>query len=159
MAQPATGKMGASSFSPVKGGVLRSVMSLLLQILALFAVAYLLMLFGHGIAVMVAGEMEWEHGKRWRGWRARSIGLLMILAVPLTAGFVMLLAAFLDGWGLQDATNSGLILSAGIAWLIVRQARISMTTPCPQCGKPLRSEKASQCFECGADWPRDGHLA
>jgi hypothetical protein len=24
--------------------------------------------------------------------------------------------------------------------------------PCPQCGKPLRSELAKQCFECGADW-------
>ena len=26
------------------------------------------------------------------------------------------------------------------------------TVPCPQCGFPLRSEKAKQCFQCGADW-------
>jgi hypothetical protein len=24
--------------------------------------------------------------------------------------------------------------------------------PCPQCGKPLRSNQARQCFSCGADW-------
>lgn len=25
-------------------------------------------------------------------------------------------------------------------------------TPCPQCGEPLRSPLAKQCFSCGADW-------
>jgi SMI1 / KNR4 family (SUKH-1) len=24
--------------------------------------------------------------------------------------------------------------------------------PCPHCGRPLRSNRAKQCFECGADW-------
>jgi hypothetical protein len=24
--------------------------------------------------------------------------------------------------------------------------------PCPHCGKPLRSNQAKQCFDCGADW-------
>jgi hypothetical protein len=24
--------------------------------------------------------------------------------------------------------------------------------PCPQCGRPLRSAEAQQCFHCGADW-------
>lgn len=24
--------------------------------------------------------------------------------------------------------------------------------PCPQCGEPLLSKLARQCFECGADW-------
>jgi hypothetical protein len=26
------------------------------------------------------------------------------------------------------------------------------TTPCPQCGKTLRTPKAKQCRFCGADW-------
>ncbi len=26
------------------------------------------------------------------------------------------------------------------------------SNPCPHCGAPLRSERAKQCFECGADW-------
>ena len=24
--------------------------------------------------------------------------------------------------------------------------------PCPSCGRPLRTDLAQQCFECGADW-------
>jgi hypothetical protein len=24
--------------------------------------------------------------------------------------------------------------------------------PCPHCGKPLRTDMANQCFECGTDW-------
>lgn len=35
----------------------------------------------------------------------------------------------------------------------VRNHRIALCgPPCPECGKPLRSAKASQCFHCGADW-------
>lgn len=26
------------------------------------------------------------------------------------------------------------------------------TRPCPECGQPLRTAKAKQCFACGADW-------
>lgn len=32
-----------------------------------------------------------------------------------------------------------------------RKSRVD-NKPCPQCGKPLRSNQAKQCFECGADW-------
>jgi hypothetical protein len=24
--------------------------------------------------------------------------------------------------------------------------------PCPHCGQPLRTDRAKQCFHCGADW-------
>jgi len=28
--------------------------------------------------------------------------------------------------------------------------------PCPYCGKPLRTDQARQCFECGKDWHEQG---
>jgi hypothetical protein len=30
--------------------------------------------------------------------------------------------------------------------------RDRINNPCPYCGKPLRSAKARQCFECRMDW-------
>jgi hypothetical protein len=30
--------------------------------------------------------------------------------------------------------------------------RIGAGPPCPECGKPLRTKKAQQCYRCGADW-------
>jgi hypothetical protein len=27
-----------------------------------------------------------------------------------------------------------------------------MGKPCPYCGRPLRTDRANQCFECGTDW-------
>lgn len=27
--------------------------------------------------------------------------------------------------------------------------------PCPECGEPLRTSKARQCFNCGADWHQE----
>jgi hypothetical protein len=36
--------------------------------------------------------------------------------------------------------------------LVTRPDRTRPTKPCPWCGKPLKTEKAQQCFECGMDW-------
>jgi hypothetical protein len=32
-------------------------------------------------------------------------------------------------------------------------------TPCPYCGKPLRTSRARQCFECGTDWHHGNPIA
>ena len=29
---------------------------------------------------------------------------------------------------------------------------LPLRSPCPYCGKPLATDKAKQCFECGMDW-------
>jgi transcription initiation factor IIE alpha subunit len=33
----------------------------------------------------------------------------------------------------------------------------SQVKPCPHCGKPLRTDAARQCFECGKDWHHERH--
>jgi hypothetical protein len=33
-----------------------------------------------------------------------------------------------------------------------RPSQPKETRPCPECGEPLRSPQARQCFSCGADW-------
>jgi|GEM_PF-1673531 len=39
------------------------------------------------------------------------------------------------------------------AYIVPTKPWMPITTPpCPKCGKPLRTEKARQCFECGASW-------
>jgi hypothetical protein len=46
-------------------------------------------------------------------------------------------------------------LGEAIEWINKRSAEFVQPgefTPCPHCGKPLRTSKARQCFECGADW-------
>ena len=36
------------------------------------------------------------------------------------------------------------------------QPKFGKTGPlCPECGNPLRTEKAKQCIHCGADWHQD----
>ncbi len=50
-----------------------------------------------------------------------------------------------DGEGFYEGTD--LILDTS---LTPRPRR--RTIPCPHCSKPLRTELAKQCFECGADW-------
>lgn len=37
-------------------------------------------------------------------------------------------------------------------FLIDATAKVPKMPSCPQCGMMLRSDKAQQCFHCGADW-------
>lgn len=46
----------------------------------------------------------------------------------------------------------GLAFFLGILMLQEIWAFGRKTPPCPKCGKPLKTNKAQQCFECGHDW-------
>jgi hypothetical protein len=50
--------------------------------------------------------------------------------------------------------RAGCTVGDAFGWLYsyyYRQERLR-AKPCPYCGKPLRTNEAKQCFECGADW-------
>lgn len=51
------------------------------------------------------------------------------------------------GWGLADATRW---VDRDLERRGFRKDRTGK--PCPYCGKPLRTDTAKQCFECGTDW-------
>lgn len=65
-------------------------------------------------------------------------------------------------WGLCDGCLRSLARSAGAKAVEAATSRAAACEraaepakgqkPCPHCGKPLRSNLAQQCFECGADW-------
>jgi hypothetical protein len=58
------------------------------------------------------------------------------------------------GWGLREA----LIWVHGA--LEAGEFRTHRTRkPCPECGQPLRTDEAKQCFNCGSDWHEPSHLA
>jgi hypothetical protein len=55
----------------------------------------------------------------------------------------------------RDVTGEGLAQSkdaVGSVIVDIELGRRGAGPPCPRCGKPLRTKKAEQCFECGADW-------
>jgi hypothetical protein len=51
------------------------------------------------------------------------------------------------GWGLADAKMWVDRTLEGHG-----SAKTRTGTACPYCGRPLRTERAKQCFECGTDW-------
>jgi hypothetical protein len=62
---------------------------------------------------------------------------------------------------LRNAT--GAPLSACKAWIDDRWQQIVGITrkpvkPCPFCTRPLRTDQAQQCFECGMDWHDSGNV-
>ena len=62
---------------------------------------------------------------------------------------------------LREATGRGL---ADAKMWVDRTAeghgstKIGTGKPCPYCGRPLRTDRAKQCFECGADWHDAGNI-
>ena len=60
---------------------------------------------------------------------------------------------------LREATGCG--LADAKTWVdrtLVKDKRRPADKPCPYCGKPLRTDLARQCFECGADWHDAGNV-
>ncbi len=63
---------------------------------------------------------------------------------------------------LRAATSAP--LGACKSWVDERPQRIGGLSrkwkgkPCPYCGKPLRTDQARQCFECGMDWHGQGAI-
>ena len=59
------------------------------------------------------------------------------------------------GIGRKGYFSKGIAESTDAAGSVIvddEMGRVEAGPPCPRCGKPLRTKKAEQCFECGADW-------
>jgi hypothetical protein len=55
---------------------------------------------------------------------------------------------------LQRLRQAGASFETANTWIFhhMKYCREPCTTPCPQCGKFLRTPQAKQCRFCGADW-------
>src|SRR5262245_42957020 len=58
----------------------------LLQILALVSAGFLLFVFAQGIIITIGGGVAWQNGQDWRGLKARALGVLLMLQLPMTVG-------------------------------------------------------------------------
>jgi hypothetical protein len=57
----------------------------------------------------------------------------------------------------REITGAGLAESKSAVESIIADIELGRRgegPPCPECGAPLRTKKAEQCFACGADWHR-----
>jgi|SRR5215813_3239523 len=58
-------------------------------------------------------------------------------------------------WVMHRLQQEGCEMSIAKAWTlhhIPSSDYAHEPTPCPWCGRPLRTEKAKQCRHCGKDW-------
>ena len=90
--------------------------------------------------------------------------LLLILALLVIAILIFFGLTAFTNWNFGDRGGCSLISAfvimkvLGLIWAMLdlipdsKNAAELKTTPCPECGKNLRTALAQQCVHCGADW-------
>ena len=78
----------------------------------------------------------------------------LLLAVPLTSGLVASHYGYWSAFHLVWLTPLAIVASLALLIVGISTDVLDFSKRCPKCGEPLRTSRAQQCLECGADWHR-----
>jgi hypothetical protein len=87
-----------------------------------------------------------------RGFVRRSKWSVLWLLAPIT--LLIVAGGLCLYFGFEKASVLPFMLAAIGVFVVFNELRsFSLkTSPCPKCGKPLKTNLARQCFACGHDW-------
>lgn len=104
------------------------------------------------LAIMVLVGLTFGFGRDLirEGLGALLSALLMV--VPVTSGLVASSYGYWSPFQLLWLTPLAFVASLVLLFTSLFTGIFDFSTPCPECGEPLRTRNAKQCINCGADW-------
>ncbi len=111
----------------------------------------------------IMGDSERTSSSKASEWLVFAGFVALILCLPIIVGGVIfviaLVAQLIAGRSSGNAVTGALVVGM-VGWMVVKLLfavadagdLFKKTTRCPYCEQSLRTERAQQCGQCGADW-------